>query len=724
MKTNRTLLLMFLLPVLLAMALAVLINFFSLHSLRQQDTSSVALQAQDIEALSAAARLSEQMAQIQAGVEYALQGTVAGKVSDARLYQVQSKAVDTLAEMAERVKAVSNAPRLKEAYPQDARLLLEHFEKYRNFVIMSADIAAVEPVAAVDYLAQARDRLNEFSTQANHLTALLAGRTLKRNNEGKHPFDSIYNRVALFGAIGAAAILLLSLFFARRISSWMIAIASGLQALSKPGVTPPELPEIERMHSGGTGAFQNIAGALLQLRNAITLRAKAEKYLRDSEAKAQQVLSELKYQKYALDQHSIVAITNADSKITYANEKFCEISGYTQQQLIGQNPRLLKSGIHTEKFYRDMYQALVRGEIWRGEICNLSKDGEYFWLQTSIIPFMDTKGKPPQYIAMYTDISERKATESKLRKVSLAVEQSSGCVIITNPANEIEYVNEAFVNASGYSREEAMGRNPSFLYSPKTPQQTFLLLEDAMNKGESWKDEFIHRRKDGSEYLQFSIITPIRQTGGTITYYVVVNEDITEKTRKSEEMTRHRQQLEKQVESLTAQLAEARAAAEAANQAKDAFLANINHEIRAPMATSSTDIEYVKAELRQLAQGAHILLVDGDNINLAVAKDILRQVGLTVDTAVNGLQAVEMSRNMDYHLIIMAVKMPEMDGLEAARIIHGMAGRTTTPILAMTTDVFDEDMPACLQAGISDFVAKPVEPDALYTVILKWLSAA
>lgn len=122
----------------------------------------------------------------------------------------------------------------------------------------------------------------------------------------------------------------------------------------------------------------------------------------------------LRDRQQALDAHAIVSITDRGGRITYANDQFCDISGYSREELLGQNHSILKSGIHPAELYVGMWQSITRGKIWQGEICNRKKAGGVYWVKSTIYPCLDNDGKPFQYIAIRTDITERKAVEDEL----------------------------------------------------------------------------------------------------------------------------------------------------------------------------------------------------------------------------------------------------------------------------------------------------------------------
>ncbi|QPK65181.1 PAS domain S-box protein [Methylomonas sp. LL1] len=667
----------------------------------------------------------------------------------------------------------------------------------------------------------------------------------------------------------------------------------------------------------------------------ITQRKQIEQELRDSEERFRVATENIR--------DAFIMVDGIEGKIVLWNPAATTMFGYSSREALGQPihallapPRFHAAAAAGMAHFANTGEGPVIARTL--ELPALHKNGTEFSIELSLSATL--LGGQWHAAGVIRDITERKKTEDQLRKLAQVVEQSPESIVITDQNGVIEYVNEVFLRNSGYSREEIIGQNPRILKSGKTSPETHRAFWDAMLRGEIWKGEFVNRRKDGSEYVEFAIVTPIRQADGTISHYAAVKENITEKKRIGEELDRHRHHLEELVASRTAELEAARAQADAANQAKSSFLANMSHEIRTPMnaiigltyllrqsplnkdqrerlekidmaaehllaiindildlskidagcleleqtdfaletildhirsliadkaqakglsievdsggvplwlrgdptrlrqamlnyvsnalkftkegsiwlrakllaetdagllirfevqdtgigiapeslpmlftAFAQADVSITRqyggtglglaitrnlanmmggdagvestpshgstfwftaklqrghgvipsaswgksanaeAMLRRHFTGARLLLAEDNPINREVALELLHGAGLSVDTAENGRIALEKVLSNSYDLVLMDVQMPEMDGLTATRALRSRPDFAPLPILAMTANAFDDDRHACLDAGMNDFVAKPVNPEQLYETVLRWLSA-
>ena len=253
--------------------------------------------------------------------------------------------------------------------------------------------------------------------------------------------------------------------------------------------------------------------------------------------KTQDPLKELTDLKRALDESAIVAITDQRGQITYVNDKFCQISKYSREELIGQDHRIINSKYHPTEFIRSIWTTIANGNVWRGELRNKAKDGSIYWVDTTIVPFLDQDNKPFQYVAIRYEVTERKLGEERIRQQASLLDKARDAILVCDLNNQIVYWNKGAERIYGWPADEAVGRDLRDMLGTGDPEH-IMQAKAALDKSDEWKSEAHHTRRSGEKIIVESRWTLIRNENDVPDYYLITNTDISEQKRTEQHLFR------------------------------------------------------------------------------------------------------------------------------------------------------------------------------------------
>ena len=503
-----------------------------------------------------------------------------------------------------------------------------------------------------------------------------------------------------------------------------------------------------------------------------------------------------------------IVITDLDANIIFVNEAFTKASGYTAQEAIGQNPRILQSGETAPETYLDMWPTLLAGNVWRGEFQNRRKDGSSYLEQATISPVRDHNGQTTHYVAAKEDITERRRDELELHAhrrhlENMVAQRTYELATAKEKADAANRAKSEFLANMSHEIRTPMnaiiGLNYLLRQTPLQPDQLEKLLKVSaaaehllqiindildLSKIEAGKilmenyafspSELVQnvgtmiRDKAAAKGLILNIdasllprhavgdITRLRQvllnfagnavkfteTGSISIGGELLNSD--EKTMtcrftvrdtgigiSPQDTSRLFNAFEQLDSSTTRRFGGTGLGLAIARHLAKLMGGEVGVEstpgvgscfwITARLGMNTADAAPLAEHTHTGQMKGRVLVVEDERINRDIAVELLSSVGLDVVTAENGALAVDLYKQSDFDLILMDIQMPILNGLDASRQIRALEKGASVPIVALTANAFEADRERCIDAGMNDFLAKPVYPDTLYTVLARYL---
>lgn len=283
----------------------------------------------------------------------------------------------------------------------------------------------------------------------------------------------------------------------------------------------------------------------------------------DSQRKSMQILCEKKLlQEYkdAVDRSTIVSKTDKRGIITYINDQFCEISGYSQEELLGKSHNIVRHPDMPKEAFEDLWRTILCGKVWEGVVKNRKKDGTAYWVRTVINPITDINGNIVEFIGVRTDITDIQEIKESLQeqlnisadnfedvfRLAKLYEQAineSNILSRTDAEGVITYANSRFYEITGYREDEIIGEKHTLIKDKDTPIEVFSDLWKTIQSGKVWNGILKNRKKDGSPYWVDSTIIPIKDKENHIIEYMAIRHEVTEIIRLHEEIEKTQQEV-------------------------------------------------------------------------------------------------------------------------------------------------------------------------------------